>query len=76
MNERIKELADQAGFILHQVEGLPDSYVFNKEKFAELIVRECANEILKWKDEPFPFDEDFAARLIMDHFGIKRYALD
>ena len=41
MNERIRELADQAGFILHQMENLPDFYIFNKEKFAELIVMEC-----------------------------------
>jgi hypothetical protein len=41
------------------------------EKFVELIVRECADELLKWKDEPFPFDEDLAVRLIKDHFGVK-----
>jgi hypothetical protein len=40
MNERIKELAEQAGWMMgDEVEG------FNTrlEKFAELIVRECAN---------------------------------
>ena len=46
MNERIKELAEQAGFdieegghiMLHHV------YLTNRmEKFAELIVRECAD---------------------------------
>jgi hypothetical protein len=42
------------------------------EKFAELIVRECADELLKWKDEPFPFDEDLAVRLIKDHFGVEK----
>ena len=40
-------------------------------KFCELIVAECANEILKWKSEPFPFDPEFAAKLLKDHFGIK-----
>jgi len=35
MNERIKELAEQAGFI-------PDAFL---AKFAELIVRECADKI-------------------------------
>ncbi len=45
--------------------------IFSKEKFAELIVRECADVLLAWKDEPFPFDEDLAARLIKEHFGVK-----
>ena len=40
-------------------------------KFCELIVQECANEILKWKSEPFPFDPEFAAKLLKDHFEIK-----
>ena len=38
MNERIRELADQATTEEH------DGFLyFDKEKFAELIVRECAN---------------------------------
>ena len=40
------------------------------EKFAELIVRECAEEILRWKSEPFPYDPDFGAKLIKQHFGV------
>ena len=44
MNERIKELAEQAGY-----KDLPTVRLafqgFNKEKFAELIVRECVNRI-------------------------------
>ena len=44
MNERIKELIQQATRI---VDGGPDMFsmpreIFDKEKFAELIVRECA----------------------------------
>jgi hypothetical protein len=39
MNERIKELANKAGYSKDYLEiGLPS----NMEKFAELIVRECA----------------------------------
>ena len=41
------------------------------EKYAELIVRECANELIKWKDEPFPYDPEFGARLIKRHFGVE-----
>ena len=42
MNERIKQLAEQAGYSKDYLEiGLPS----NMEKFAELIVKECINEI-------------------------------
>jgi hypothetical protein len=40
-------------------------------KFAELIVRECAAELIKWKNEPFPYDPEFGARLIKQHFGVE-----
>ena len=41
------------------------------QKFDELIVEECVEVLLKWKGEPFPFDEDLAASLINEHFGVK-----
>ena len=70
MNERIKVLAEQAGFIDRGTNHT--AYMnFDHEKFAELIVKECANEILKWKSEPFPYDPEFGAKLIKEHFGIK-----
>lgn len=40
MNERIKQLAEQAGFQLDQ---LPDSVFIPLDKFAELIVQEVIN---------------------------------
>ena len=66
MNERIKELAKEARLLT----GWPVGEV-EFQKFAELIVKECANEILKWKSEPFPYDPEFGAKLIKEHFGIK-----
>ena len=45
MNERILELAEQATSIVEMVgpQGYTSSYAkFDREKFAELIVRECA----------------------------------
>ena len=42
MNERIKELAEQAGSTHKQSLGVYQFYEFELEKFAELIVRECA----------------------------------
>ena len=44
---------------------------FSPYKFAELIVEECVDVLLKWKGQPFPFDEDLAANLIKEHFGVK-----
>ena len=70
MNERIKELAIKVAGDYSK-----DDYwsFFNEEleKFAELVVKECANELLKWRYEPFPLDADSAARIIKEHFGIK-----
>ncbi len=43
MNERIKELAEQATIIEYGVDNGSDRISFDKEKFAELIVRECAS---------------------------------
>ena len=49
MNERIKELSEQATSIVESPpnrEGWTSSYAyFDKEKFAELIVRECIDKI-------------------------------
>ena len=59
MNKRIKELAEQAGF----PEWTQKTIGFELEKFAELIVRECA-EIAKTA-EPYRSDD-----LILRHFGV------
>ena len=76
MNERIKQLAEQARQYAwvnetHWSAG-PERERLFEQKFAELIVRECADVLLNWKGEPFPFDEDLAARLIKEHFGVNK----
>jgi hypothetical protein len=70
MNERITILLVKAGAYFSG-DGI-DYSNFDPKKFAELIVRECANEILKWKSEPFPYDPEFGAKLIKEHFGIEK----
>lgn len=67
MNERILEIAKQAGLKFPSETDLSPQ----EEKFAELIVGECAEVLLKWKAEPFPFDEDLAVSLIKEHFGVE-----
>ena len=44
MNQRIRELAEQSyDKVPHERDWDATSRVFNKEKFAELIVQECVN---------------------------------
>jgi hypothetical protein len=70
MNERIKELEVQAIEYANQQNTFDPRSEFSK-KFAELILAECTEVLLKWKGEPFPFDEELAASLIKEHFGVK-----
>jgi len=64
MNERIRELAEQAGFLNKDEESI--------EYFAELIVRECADAIIK---DSRLSDVRSAAngcvRTIKEHFGVE-----
>ena len=69
MNKRIKEFAIQAGLRFTQLMSNPmvpvvDGKETDLEKFAELIIRECA-EIAKTA-EPWRSDD-----LILKHFGVK-----
>jgi len=75
MNERIRELAVQSG-----MSKLVDSWEY--ERFAELIIRECVNNIKEWcdaSDEHTDKEEywqgyqhgcDDSAASIMEHFGV------
>ena len=68
MNERIRELAEQATSIQGPTPYNPLTFeVFDKEKFAELIVRECANVNY---NSPFQ-DGEFHAREVLEHFGVE-----
>ena len=69
MNERIRQLAEQAG--IYKLNLSDETEYWIMEKFAELIVRECASELIRWKDEPFPYDPEFGAKLIRKHFGVE-----
>jgi len=60
MNERIRELVEKSYIYDKQ----NDSSFFNKELFAELIVRECAR--IADKAEPYK-----ASDLIKQHFGVE-----
>ena len=49
MNERIQKLMWDAGLNSNYVEGFDSIYSEQLEKFAELIVRECINQVLEEK---------------------------
>ena len=63
MNEKIKELANESGLPTYNPEGVPTKL----EKFAELIVRECA-ELAGCNAHVSGFA---LGDLIKEHFGIE-----
>jgi hypothetical protein len=64
MNERIKELAEQAGIDFGNFESVTID-IDNAEKFAELIVRECA-------EVGYDTHDDFQVKVnIKKHFGVQ-----
>ena len=67
MNERIKELAEQALFESDFDD--EQNIKITMEMFAELIVRECAQFIFVLDAEPVSHKS--AARMLQEHFGVK-----
>ena len=74
MNERIKELAHQADLIIKKSNG--NDFRFGAmdpkfEKFAELIVRECANIDFR-REVGLTADDDYEiSKVIKVHFGVE-----
>jgi hypothetical protein len=75
MNERIKELRKQAAREVSNANQWTNDDEWNElfmEKFAELIVRECAEIV---KDSPWKLGNSYAASdqawLIKEHFGVE-----
>lgn len=66
MNKRIKELAEQAGFIVDQSGHITVCFTSDGndevKKFAELIVRECA---------AYAFSDDQDHKAMLKHFGVE-----
>ncbi len=73
MNERVKELAEQAFFETEydDVQNLPETM----ERFAELIVQECIEQAhsvadLRGVNDDMIYGADIAAARIAKHFGV------
>jgi hypothetical protein len=74
MNERIQQLAEQATSIVEMVgpEGYSSSYAnFDREKFAELIVRDLIDSMIKryGDDDELPIQE--IKLFVKEHFGVE-----
>jgi hypothetical protein len=78
MNERLKQLAEQATTIVEMVgpQGYASSYAnFDREKFALLIVKECAQLARDTDLEDIEGGDSevlrAAKRQILEHFGVE-----
>ena len=80
MNERIKELAKQAGFAM-EIDNDPNSppgwwgagHNPTFEKFAELIIKECCEVAREWEDD-YVVEDTAPSHVdikIEKHFGVK-----
>ena len=70
MNQRIRLLAEQAGFYYTDRTGFITPAGCNPAKFAELIVRECADIVAS---RPYIDDGNWShpSTMIKQHFGVQ-----
>jgi hypothetical protein len=66
LNERIRQLAEQATTYIEPTATSGEGWIFDKEKFAELIVLECSSICYKALE-----NGDEAAILLMNTFGVE-----
>ena len=74
MNERIRELMAEVGMSVDYLTNTKQIVLI--EKFAELIVRECAKvcddlDIDDWGDKSFDDGTYYCSRAIKQHFGVE-----
>ena len=76
MNERIQELAKQCTYHYESSNGSGEYETFDKEKFAELIVRECAEQSMSIGryNTPSGITPDLSIAIavgLKKHFGVE-----
>ena len=67
MNERIRQLAEQATTYIEPTSNSGEGWIFDKEKFAELIVRECIQAVKNVGG----YNEDYHMNAIKKYFGVE-----
>jgi hypothetical protein len=68
MNNKIEKLAEQAGFENGHQDRNGNSYSYELEKFAELIIKECDRYIAERFDECEPW---MTPGDLLEHFGVE-----
>ena len=68
MNKRIKLLIEQATTYIDPIANDGVCWDFDKEKFAELIVRECAEQVKNLHVNDYGIS---GAEIIREHFGVE-----
>ena len=72
MNERIKELAEQATTYIDPSANDGVCWNFDPEKFAQLMVKECLDQLLIGdQDEDYDKGIYWSREQIKQHFGVK-----
>ena len=70
MNKQIQLLAEQAGFNLHNDPIDGPSYNYEIDKFAQLIIEECA-QLAEYAGYNQQFGQDGLRAKLHEHFGIE-----
>ena len=73
MNERIKQLAEQATTYIEPTSNSGEGWIFDKEKFAQLIVNECCEQLLKEdiRYGGYGYNQYGLHNKLREHFGVK-----
>jgi hypothetical protein len=71
MNEQLRQFERESKLEIFGLGARRDKWEAALTKYAELIIQESCQVLLNWKDEPFPFDENLAVRLLKEHFGVE-----
>jgi len=72
MNEQIRKLVAQATTRIEPTADSGEGWIFDKEKFAELIIKECANAIVNdSRLSDVRTARNGCVRTIKEHFGVE-----
>ena len=68
MNERIRELAEQATTYIEPTSTSGEGWIFDKEKFAQLIIQKCCEISDEVERADLPV---VASKFVKAHFGVE-----
>jgi hypothetical protein len=67
MNERIRELAEQATTYIEPTANSGEGWIFDKEKFAELLIQQCIQAVKNVGG----YNEEYHMNAIKKYFGVE-----